>query len=192
MFSEALNCYTSCCKRYATAYPDVVGASNMQHLIAVGGSLSSLGSICASVARNAKDRASTLSRMLAGRDKSIDELLKDIDAELGCDVNHGFSPVIPPSRSPFREGERSHDYKDPTPQRSHIPMPQNGFPPAFPTPPPRTPSSPSTSTSPRPTTNTTSTRRSPANTGNPSRRSRSSSATTSRRSTRRKWRRRRR
>ena len=109
MFSEALNCYTACCKRYAAAYPDVVGASNMQRLMAVGGSLSSLGSICASVARNAKDRASTLSKMLAGRDKSINELLKDVDAELGCDANHGFSPVILPSRSPFREGEHSHD-----------------------------------------------------------------------------------
>ena len=114
----------------------------MQHLMAVGGSLSSLGSICASVARNAKDRASTLSKMLAGRDKSINELLKDVDAELGCDANHGFSPVIPPTRSPFREGERPHDYKAPSPQRSHIPMPQKGLPPAFPTPPPRTPSSP--------------------------------------------------
>ncbi len=144
MFSEALNCYTACCKRYAAAYPDVVGESNMQHLMAVGGSLSSLGSICTSVARNAKDRASTLSKMLAGRDKSINELLKDIDAELGCDANHGFSPVIPPSRTPFKEGESSHDYKDPAPRRSHIPIPQKGLPPRTPSsPPPSDPRAPS-------------------------------------------------
>lgn len=124
MFSDVLNSYTSCCKRYAAAYPDMVGAANIRHLTAVGGSLRSLGSICASVKRNALDRASVLSKLLAGRERSVDELLKDVDSELGCDTSHGFSSVdLGFSRSlEAREDDASIGHASPA--SFHVPSPR--------------------------------------------------------------------
>lgn len=92
MFAEVLNSYNSCCRKYAAAYPDAVGAANLQQLTAVGGALNSLGSLCVAIRRNAQDRASVIEKVMSGRDCSLEELIEKIDVELGCDVSLGFSP----------------------------------------------------------------------------------------------------
>lgn len=150
MFLEALNSYELCCKRYAESYPDVVGNANLQNLTAVGGSLRSLNSICAVIARNAASRASTLSKMLSGRNKSIDELLSDVDAELGCDASHGFAPINPPAKEPSRGTDCSQTFNPPSSPRSKNTKSRNDLNPSYMPTPCRTPYAPTPSYSKKP------------------------------------------
>lgn len=132
MFSEVLKSYDTCCKRYEKAYPDVVGQTNLQNLVAASGSFQTLDSLCAIIRKNAEDRAFLLSKLLKGRERSVEELIKDIDAELGCDEHHGFPPVTP-SYKRQQEGDRS-------PNRPYAPSPPRN--PYAPPSPPSTPYAP--------------------------------------------------